>query len=108
MPDDPYTAALLDQLALGDDIQQLLVGASLRIDGVLRRGRGGLIEQDLQKAVDMIGEALSASRLLTAELIPPVLHQNSMATAARWLGRCRRRGRADLSPLARSRERGRG
>ncbi len=72
---------------LHDDIQQLLVGASLRIDGVIRRGRGFSGEADLQRAVNMIGDALSASRLLTAELVPPVLHQTNLAPAVRWLAR---------------------
>ena len=69
--------------ALHDDLQQLLVAARLR----LFQNDKPAPADDLQRASDLLAEALGKSRALVTELSPPVLHHGSLADALCWLGR---------------------
>lgn len=65
-----------------DHLQQLLVAARMRV---------GLLTHDaadpaLVRGTDqLLGEALQATRTLTAELRPPVLYEGGLLAALRWL-----------------------
>jgi signal transduction histidine kinase len=70
---------------LHDHMQQLLVGAKFRVAS-LKRWRGkqpDSIAADLDSILD---DCIAASRSLTAELSPPVLHDAGLVPALEWLG----------------------
>lgn len=69
---------------LHDHLQQLLVGAKLR----LRLGataEGPRRTQEIRQAEQILGEAIEATRSLSAELHPSVLHEHGLAAALEWL-----------------------
>ncbi len=65
-----------------DHLQQLLVAARMRV-GLL--GGGAPDPALLQGTDQLLGEALQATRTLTAELRPPVLYEDGVLAALRWL-----------------------
>ncbi len=71
---------------LHDHIQQLLVGAKFRT-AILYRG----VDEQLRAAVteidNLLTESLNASRSLTAELSPPILHEGGLVPCLQWLAR---------------------
>ncbi len=72
---------------LHDHLQQLLVGAKLNLAGLQAEfpdAAGGPI---LRQVNDLLGESISVSRSLTAELSPPVLYDQGLAQALQWLSR---------------------
>lgn len=69
---------------LHDNIQQLLVGAQMQLS-LIKRQDPEVIQSTVQRAASILGEALDASRTLTVELCPPVLHQSGLASALTWL-----------------------
>ncbi len=72
---------------LHDHVQQLIVAAQMRL-GILekqRLGDGGLAT--LKEINDTLREAAEATRSLTVELSPPVLHDAGLAAALAWLAR---------------------
>jgi signal transduction histidine kinase/ActR/RegA family two-component response regulator len=78
-----------EQLArtLHDGLQQLLFGAALKLDRVLK----GHSEPDhvglLQKVRDDINKATEAARTLSVNLFPPMLHIAGLPAALTWLGK---------------------
>lgn len=72
-------------MLLHDDLQQLLLGAKLRLP-VLVEGPQQEIEQNVDKIDQLLGECLRTSRNLTYELSPPVLQQGTLAEVIEWLG----------------------
>lgn len=74
---------------LHDHLQQLLVAAKMRIDRLQVRSRDG--DQGVSKAVsqvqELIAESIEASRSLTMQLSPPVLHDRGLVPALEWLSR---------------------
>ena len=68
---------------LHDHVQQLLVSAKMRCEGLRRRA--GDKPEDLNVVVDLLGECLGSLRSLTVELSPPVLSEG-LAPALEWLG----------------------
>ncbi len=73
---------------LHDDMQQTLAYAKLRASALTREEIG--TEKRVKAAedvVDAIGDALQASRSLTYELSPPLLHGEGLGAALRWLAR---------------------
>jgi PAS domain S-box-containing protein len=71
---------------LHDHLQQLLVGAKFRTAIVARMG-DELIRQAAAEIEHLLDESITASRSLTAELSPPILHEAGLAAAVAWLAR---------------------
>ncbi len=76
-----------DRLAkvLHDHLQQVLVGAKFHL-GILRSQiPDANLRQTVQKVNELLDESLAASRSLTVELSPPILHQGTMCQVLEWL-----------------------
>lgn len=73
-------------MILHDHVQQLLVAAKMRA-GLLRRSQseGGDVAAALSDIVDMLTDAIDATRSLSVELSPPILHDHGLAAALEWL-----------------------
>lgn len=80
---------------LHDHLQQLIVGARLRLGALRGGGPGGDPDGDdgvegnraaLAEIDALLGQAIEASRSLTIDLSPPILHQSGLEEALRWLG----------------------
>jgi PAS domain S-box-containing protein len=69
---------------LHDHVQQLLVSAKMRCEG-LRRNGGEKQKEDASAVVDLLGECLGSLRSLTVELSPPIL-SDGLVPALEWLG----------------------
>jgi PAS domain S-box-containing protein len=71
---------------LHDHLQQLLVGAKFGLEVLARR-----VEEEQRPNVDQIrdllDESIIASRSLTVELSPPILHEAGLAAGLEWLAR---------------------
>jgi PAS domain S-box-containing protein len=67
---------------LHDHLQQLLVAAKMRVALAGRTGGG-----DLGEVESLLAEAIDASRSLTVQLCPPMLHDGGLAPALEWLAR---------------------
>ncbi len=72
---------------LHDHLQQLLVGAKFSAGTLRARLRDEGLRGSLQQVVDLLEESIEASRSLTVELSPPILHQGSLPRALHWLAR---------------------
>lgn len=70
---------------LHDHLQQLLVGARLHVTAVHNQSRGSSTAPILQQVMGLLDQSLAASRTLTVELSPPVLHEGTLAQALAWL-----------------------
>jgi PAS domain S-box-containing protein len=71
---------------LHDHLQQLLVGAKFRLTA-LGRGEADPQKQALKQVEEVIDEAIASSRSLTAELSPPILHDEGLNAGFEWLVR---------------------
>jgi len=71
---------------LHDHLQQLLVGAKFGLD-VLGRRVGDDHQASVQEVVGLVDESIKASRSLTVELCPPILHEAGLDAALEWLAR---------------------
>lgn len=71
---------------LHDHLQQLLVGANLRLN-LIARGASSTQNNAISSVRDLIGEAIDASRSLTVELSPPILHEAGLTAGLEWLSR---------------------
>jgi PAS domain S-box-containing protein len=71
---------------LHDHLQQLLVATKFRT-AVLGRGGDQLVRQATKEVEDLIDESIAASRSLTAELSPPILHEAGLNAGLQWLAR---------------------
>jgi signal transduction histidine kinase/ActR/RegA family two-component response regulator len=69
---------------LHDELQQLLVATRLRAH-MLGRAEDTQVRQGSQEIVELIEEALAATRTLTAELSPPTLRNGNLLPALEWL-----------------------
>ncbi len=71
---------------LHDHLQQLLVGAKFGLNVLHRQ-----VDEGGKKAVDqvddLLDQAISASRSLSVELSPPILHEAGLAAGLDWLAR---------------------
>ena len=72
---------------LHDHLQQLLVGAKFTVGAMRGRIKDPDLRQTNESVGDLLTEAIAASRSLTFELSPPVLHEAGLAPALEWLGR---------------------
>jgi DNA-binding NarL/FixJ family response regulator/two-component sensor histidine kinase len=71
---------------LHDHIQQLLVAAKFRVT-ILGRGGDDVIKRASKEVEELIDESIAASRSLTAELSPPILHEAGLNAGIQWLAR---------------------
>ena len=71
---------------LHDHLQQLLVGAKFRT-ALLGRAGDELVRTGANEIAGLLDEAVAASRSLTAELSPPILHEGGLAAGLEWLTR---------------------
>ncbi|MBF0545664.1 MAG: PAS domain S-box protein [Candidatus Riflebacteria bacterium] len=69
---------------LHDHIQQLLVSAQMQLN-LIKFGNSQTIQSAIQEIDNVLREAITASRSLTMELYPPVLHQSGLMAAFSWL-----------------------
>jgi DNA-binding NarL/FixJ family response regulator len=69
---------------LHDNIQQLLVAARMQLS-LIKRADPAVIRSTAQGVDSILAETLEASRSLTVELCPPVLHQSGLVAALSWL-----------------------
>jgi len=72
---------------LHDQLQQLLVGARMALSVAQKRAHSDEAGKPIDDADALLGEALEASRSLTLELSPPILHDAGLIPALHWLGR---------------------
>ena len=71
---------------LHDHLQQMLVAAKFRLT-VLGRGGDDIVKQASREVEELIDESIAASRSLTAELSPPILHEGGLNDGLQWLAR---------------------
>lgn len=69
---------------LHDHVQQLLVGAKMQI-GLVRTKSEESLQDELERIDELLLEALEATRSLSIELSPPILYDQGLAAALRWL-----------------------
>jgi PAS domain S-box-containing protein len=71
---------------LHDHLQQMLVAAKFRLT-ILGRSRDDVVAQATKEVEELINESILASRSLTAELSPPILHEAGLNEGLQWLAR---------------------
>lgn len=71
---------------LHDDVQQLLLGARLRIASIQRNIDDSAVQSLLSAVDDTIGSAIATCRSLSVELGLPILSISGLAAALVWLG----------------------
>ncbi|MEX0653600.1 MAG: PAS domain S-box protein [Phycisphaeraceae bacterium] len=72
---------------LHDHLQQLLVAAKLRLHATLGHFTDESLRQAFHQIDDLLTQSVDASRSLTIELSPPILHDAGLPAALDWLGR---------------------
>ncbi len=72
---------------LHDDLQQLLVAARMHIQMLRQDESAPARRESLDAVYQIIGDAIDASRTLTHDLDPPVLHQAGLVPGLEWLVR---------------------
>ena len=70
---------------LHDHLQQLLVGAKMQVSMLGDAIAESEVQLRLQRIGEVIGQAIEASRSLTVELCPPMLHEAGLARTLEWL-----------------------
>ncbi len=70
---------------LHDHIQQLLVAARMQVEWMQRDSRPERLQATAQGVDSILKEALDASRSLTVELSPPILHEAGLIGGLNWL-----------------------
>jgi CheY-like chemotaxis protein/two-component sensor histidine kinase len=71
---------------LHDHLQQLLVAAKYRV-AILGRTGDDVLQQASREVADLLDESIAASRSLTTELSPPILHEGGLNDGLEWLAR---------------------
>lgn len=71
---------------LHDHLQQVLVAAKLHA-ALLERNAEPFVRQAAVEIENLLKEAIDASRSLTAELSPPILHEGGLTAGLEWLAR---------------------
>jgi two-component system, LuxR family, sensor kinase FixL len=69
---------------LHDHIQQLLVAAKFQVT-TLGEGGNDSVKRTVREAEGMINECIAASRSLTAELSPYILHEGGLNAGLEWV-----------------------
>ena len=71
---------------LHDHLQQVLVGAKIRA-ALLGSNAESFVKEAALEIEGLLKEAIDASRSLTAELSPPILHEGGLTAGLEWLAR---------------------
>ena len=72
---------------LHDHLQQLLVGARMKLEVTSRETADRHVREALQDIGAVLEESIRASRSLAVELSPPILQQRGLAAGLEWLAR---------------------
>ena len=72
---------------LHDHLQQLLVGAKMKLDAVSKQIADPPVHEALRDIGAVLEESIRASRSLAVELSPPILQQRGLAAGLEWLAR---------------------
>jgi len=72
---------------LHDHLQQLLVGAKFGISFIRSKTNSKEVQQTVNELTKTLDEAIRASRSLSADLSPPVLHEKGLVAGLEWLRR---------------------
>jgi PAS domain S-box-containing protein len=72
---------------LHDHLQQLLVAAKFSASSLRQRAAAPELKSEAERILDLLGQSIDASRSLTAELSPPVLHDAGLVAGLAWLTR---------------------
>lgn len=72
---------------LHDHLQQLLVAAKMRTDRLAHRAQDPQLKQAAMQVDDLLNQSIEASRSLTVQLSPPVLHDRGLVPGLEWLSR---------------------
>ena len=70
---------------LHDHVQQILVAARLRVETLSEQASSEPDSQALNYVVSLLNDAVEATRTLSVELAPPLLRDEGLPTALRWL-----------------------
>jgi PAS domain S-box-containing protein len=70
-----------------DHLQQLLVAARMTAERVRRRISEDEVVRAALEVEELLDESIKASRSITTELSPPILHDGGLIPALEWLGR---------------------
>jgi PAS domain S-box-containing protein len=70
---------------LHDELQQLLVAAKMRVAQEVKKIKDKRQAGVLHEVEKLLGQSIDESRSVTAELSPPVLYQDGLATGLNWL-----------------------
>ncbi len=70
---------------LHDDLQQHLVALRMRLALARQRSRPNRFAATVDEAIELVDGAIASSRSLTYELRPPVLYEDGLVPAIRWL-----------------------
>jgi PAS domain S-box-containing protein len=73
--------------ALHDHLQQFLVAAKMELARTGGKVPDGGFASGVERIQNLLDEAITESRSLTAELSPPVLYDRGLAAGLEWLGR---------------------
>lgn len=74
-------------LALHDGLQQLLIAARMKLGALEHKLKGDPNCTLAQRSLELIDEAITASRSLSVELSPPMLYEAGLAATLDWLSR---------------------
>jgi CheY-like chemotaxis protein len=72
---------------LHDHFQQVLVAAKLHASSLRQRAAEPELRAEVDRVLDLLGQSIEASRTLSAELSPPVLHDSGLSAGLMWLAR---------------------
>jgi len=72
---------------LHDHLQQLLVAAKFSASSLRHRLTAPDLNAEAARVLDLLGQSIDASRSLTAELSPPILHDRGLGAGLLWLAR---------------------
>ena len=72
---------------LHDDLQQLLMSARIHLKILCDTARGVKWNALAKDLGEILAESFEATRSLSLELAPPVLHESGLAAGLRWLGK---------------------
>jgi PAS domain S-box-containing protein len=72
---------------LHDGLQQHLVSAKLQLGGLAEQIENEDLKQTAEEIEKILGEGVSMSRSLSADLCPPILHEGGLSEGLEWLVR---------------------
>lgn len=70
---------------LHDHLQQLLVAAKFNTEGLKHDLKDSPYLQGVEEIYTLLNESIQASKSLTMELCPPILHETGLGAALQWL-----------------------